>query len=406
MPDVETIIPHGSRPFRRTMRFRERITVYNFILIMLVIWQHAAGKEGSFWTLGDDIDSGYWLREVLANGIASIAVPGFFCLSGLLFFRNLSFTESQNKMSDTRCLGTETTSISWPGWQFFLGKWQRRVKSLLIPFVFWNFVYYLIYLFFGRASLSMEDVLSGILFQKYNPVFWYIRELLVLTVLTPLVFLLIKSKVYVWIFIAIWFLLAVFYDILPFHPVNEDAFFYYICGSAAGVWGQAQLKRDGKENINFWENIVIIFTIILVFSLYLLLNLASGRWFDAQISYRLAIAGQILSRISGVSLVFALVSIVFVIAENLRQKKRTIPLALPGFMRCNFLIYALHYLEIRAFFFLLINLENAGLSSGSNGYEIFFFLMPIICVMITWLIDSIMRRFIPTLLKLITGGRE
>lgn len=360
-----------------------------------------------------DVSFGMRLEEALAGGLGQIAVPGFFCMSGFLFFRNLSVD------IPSPC----SRPAHWPGIGFFLGKWKKRVFSLLIPYLVWNFLYYLIYLAFGRASLEAVDFLKGLFLQEYNPVFWYLRELLILTLLTPFIFWLIRNKVGALISLNMIFLLSVFYDRLPFHIVNEDACFYYVFGSYAALWFGKSIMED-EPLIFSWNKIRILSALICVITLFLIIF--CGRFFIPDTAYRVAIGAEILFRTSGVALIFSLVSLTF--SENrtmffLRRgpskspcagaREKTANIKLLAFIRCNFLIYALHYLEIR-FFWIIFSFLGIGpyatdLSgvAANDTVDFFIFLgMPALCVLLTYAINIILLRFFPKLLDIITGGRS
>lgn len=391
------------------MKFWDRVSSYNFLLMVLVIWLHSVGV-GIFPDIsassGDSSGLAFRIGDFLGNGLGQIAVPGFFCMSGLLFYRNLND-------------GRNPGAISWPGKDFFCTKWKRRFFSLLIPYLIWNLIYYIIYLIAGRASLSPEDFMNAVFLHEYNPVFWYLGQLLVLTALTPLIFLLIRNKTIVWILRAVIFLIAVFYDLFPFHLVNEDALFYYTVGAGFGAWSFDVIKKDPFKTRGLWIRVSLYALVCLILSGFLFFN--CGRLFIATVSYRVAIGCEILIRLSGSILIFGLVSLMSgLILKKAGAKK----VSLPGFMRCNFLVYALHYLEIRFFvliFFVFfssvsvipsdvsgdVSVCSGSFASVTSIWEdlIFFFLMPVLCIMFTYFVDIVLQRFLPGVARAITGKR-
>ncbi len=63
------------------------------------------------------LDAGFnaFIQFFFSEGIARVAVPIFFIISGYLFFLNFQGTKSE-----------------------FISKYKKRAKSLLVPFLFWS----------------------------------------------------------------------------------------------------------------------------------------------------------------------------------------------------------------------------------------------------------------------------
>lgn len=109
-----------------------------------------------------------------------VAVPLFFLISGALFYRNYTFGAT-------------------------LKKWKNRFFSLCIPFLVWNTLWLVLALlgyytplgaFLGgvQASFSLKNVLRGIFLYQYFEPFWFIYQSIILTILCPLIYALMKNK--------------------------------------------------------------------------------------------------------------------------------------------------------------------------------------------------------------------
>jgi surface polysaccharide O-acyltransferase-like enzyme len=112
--------------------------------------------------------------------VAQVFVPLFFVISGYLFFRNVP----------------EDPSSGW-----FWAKLRSRFMSLFIPFLIANCIAFVIY----YATMQFfPSMISGFLGDRWkDPLFvlwegpinlslWFIRELIVVTILSPVIFLIVK----------------------------------------------------------------------------------------------------------------------------------------------------------------------------------------------------------------------
>lgn len=172
------------------------ISYIRFPLMILIVYIHNQGmgtrlRDVSIsWANFSDIDAYNLLRLVITEVIARTAVPAFFILSGYLFFFG-------------------KTSFSRETWLTAL---KKRFWTLFVPFVLWN----IIAACFTIAFCHIKGLPSGLNFMRIflnegNPstwmdVFgnthtlcypldiplWYIRDLIVLCVCSPIIYLFVK----------------------------------------------------------------------------------------------------------------------------------------------------------------------------------------------------------------------
>lgn len=108
--------------------------------------------------------------SLISHGLCTAAVPTFFLISGFLFWRTVS------------CF------------QDIVIKQKKRIKSVLVPFLCWNTLYFLIYSGGGRMELTVENLLSGVfLYSCFFPM-WYMFQLLVFILLSPCIYVLLKDE--------------------------------------------------------------------------------------------------------------------------------------------------------------------------------------------------------------------
>ena len=221
---------------------------YSLFLSVLVIFVHSthfpltalqAVPNTGFFSTSFLIKIEYFFSEFLGQA----AVPGFFFLSGFLFLKGL---HSRN---------------DW------LRKEKSRVFSYILPYLIWNTMMTLLYLSFGKAEWSLKTVAEGIFLYRFNPVFWYFYQLILLSFCFPFMAIFAifirkgearkehrekslrylihneyraQSVRYIVLLFPIFFLFLIYFRLdIPF--LNEDAAFYYsLGGSVAFLWERRQ----------------------------------------------------------------------------------------------------------------------------------------------------------------------
>jgi len=150
------------------------IDLLKVILTVGIVCRHATWLE-----IGTEYTVFQTVTKVI-SWITEVCVPLFFVLSGYLFFLN---------------------SPGKPDVRYFLSKLKRRVFSLLIPYLIANVIAFICYWAAGRY---FPELVSGFFGDRlHDPLFvfwsgpvnlslWFIRELMVCCLLSPLVWLLIR----------------------------------------------------------------------------------------------------------------------------------------------------------------------------------------------------------------------
>lgn len=357
---------------KQAQSLRNRITCFSFLLTVLVIYVHAQNLDlqneagaavrnaaGSAAALVSISGSLAKAEALLSTVLGSAAVPGFFLLSAFQFFRGMNRANA-----------------------FFhalLPKWTRRLKTLVLPYFLWNAIYYLLYVLMQRAPLDAGSLAAALFCYRYNPVFWYMQQLILLTLLTPLVWLLGHKRKFSLLFCCASFFLAAHYRILPFHLVNEDAFFYYVCGALLSMHAPKLMEEEGGHAQRIAA--CAAGSLALIAACFL-----EPLWYQKGLLYPL-----LLFRISVPLFLFFFLS-----SFSLPRKK-----TLPEFVQISFFIYAVHFLLVRAMNRTLLRLfpDNAVLLFSA------YLLMPVFCIAGAYAISLFLRHFLPRFYKLLTGGR-
>ena len=152
----------------------------SFLLSIFVLFIHSHFADAP--TDGSLISAiNYRVSYFFSNSITRFAVPMFFMLSGISFFRGYA-----NKK--------------------YTAKMRSRLFSLVIPYLLWNTIWMLWEIFTSHSFLSrfsennvpypltLPSILRGIFFYACNPPFWFVLDLILFSLAAPLVFLIIKNK--------------------------------------------------------------------------------------------------------------------------------------------------------------------------------------------------------------------
>lgn len=389
--------------------FFSALPTYTFLLSILVIFVHSthfapADLEAVPRTAFFSTSFLEKMEFFFSSFLGEAAVPGFFFLSGLLFFHKLY------------------SSAVW------FRKLRSRLFSYLLPYLLWNSGMTGLYLAFGRASFRPESILEGIFLYRYNPVFWYFYQLILLTYAFPFmalfVLLLQREKnvrkpllSLLYFFFPCLFLLLVYFRIdIPF--LNEDAGFYYTFGGAVGVLLTS--RREIRKHLALFGGtlllcafsygntlaphrigVILLSTVLYRLGMALfLLTLTMLLWsLSASCSQRKGSFDSSDSLSSGS------------ISAVLREKGGKALRELSGM---TFFLYASHYLFLRPWFFLQNGIfravekglpKQAGDPILDGGKLLFYLLSPLYCLFLAYFVSRALKRLSPKLWKVLNGGR-
>ena len=340
--------------------FREHIWWMSFILSLMVVWVHSENTELFLGELGRETMV-YRLEFFFAQTLGQIAVPGFFMISAYLFYRNFQFSKT-------------------------VSKWKSRCKSLLLPYVLWNILYYLGYVVVTRLSFveniigkepvafNLKELLLAAVYYKYNPVFWYLFQLLLLVLLAPFLYMIIRRKRsgLAWLLLLI---LALWKNVsIPL--LNLDALFYY---SASGYAVLFKEKVEG-ENTPFQKK---IWSAVLVFSWLILWLLGRS---GAFLHY--TPVHTVLIRFLGVLVLYSIL--------------KEIPFKPAGStVKNSFFLYAIHFPWVRFF-----NKTGAVILKGNQvAAAVFFLIMPFLILLVSSVAGYLLKHTVPQLYDILSGGR-
>lgn len=406
-----TVEKQGKESMREECFF-SALPTYTFLLSILVIFVHSthftpvdleAVPRTAFFSTS-------FLEKIeflFSSFLGETAVPGFFFLSGLLFFHKLY------------------SSAVW------FRKLRSRLFSYLLPYLLWNSGMTGLYLAFGRAPFRPESILEGIFLYRYNPVFWYFYQLILLTYAFPFMALFVlflqrkknARKPLLSFLFPCFFLLLVYFRIdIPF--LNEDAGFYYTFGGAVGVLlncrseGEKEERREeekreekgmrhgGKQEAKrsdfgcSGKRLAWLSATLLLFALFSYGNTLAphriGVLLLSTVFYRLGMALFLLT----------FTMLLGSLRDSCVQRREDSGM--------TFFLYASHYLFLRPWFFMQNGIfralekglpNQAGDPLADGGKLLFYLLSPLYCLSLAYLVSRALKRLSPKLWKALNGGR-
>ena len=330
-----------------TLREKNKVLYLYFILSVLVILIHSINNATKF-----------EMFFSIEKGIGQFAVPLFFYISGFLFFRTAYSIDDVKR------------------------KLKKRVYTLLIPYLIWNLIYYAIKLLFNPGSgISMMSILDAAFNHTYNPAFWFMYQLILLNILSPLFFKALKNRDFIIIFYAVLVALIIFAVDLPY--INEDAMIYYFSGAVF-----SKLYNRGK--VSFISKKYALYMILVSAVMYIL-----NRFCYAHFLKNLFTLSIILVRLTFSIFIFYFVDIFF-------KYEKTY-----SFMEHTFFLYAIHYMIVKAMimFMRFISIKILPANYLETIEIITFILSPIVSIIINIYLVNFLRKHFNKAYRLLSGDR-
>ena len=370
------------------------ISYLRFPLTLLVIMAHFNVAERGFMYHGveyctDRPDWFIWLTNLFSEVMPKIIVPVFFIISGYLFFFRGEFNGSVYRQ-----------------------KLRKRVRTLLIPYLLWNLIPILIHVlyllpFAFHQTVSEEIHITPIrlfhtFFANYpnegifvvprldtsgssgfpypvNLPMWYVRELMVMVLLSPVVFWLIQ-RMGKWIIMLLGLVYFFYYPLVmpegSWGVLLSQAAFFFTCGAYCGI-----------HRINF---VVALKRFTFVPLLYFVV--ASIDAFTKGAVYNLYIFQA--------DVLLGTVAAVVIAARFIELGRVHVNQTLAN---SSFFVYALHtcvLFEVSKIVFIVFRL-------GDNVWSmlILYVATPLFTAALCVALYLLLKRFVPSLCNLLTGGR-
>lgn len=372
------------------------INFLRFPLTVAVVYIHfnISRKGISVHGINYGTDNPDWYTFVInlfSSVIASIAVPLFFLISGYLFFCQKNFNK-----------------------EIYLSKLKKRIKTLLIPFILWNLIAILyqsirfvpffssffpgvykteVHLTLVRVlntffccTLSngifvspMEYTMTEIVNEPYpiDVPLWYIRDLMVAVIMSPVIYLLIKRFQLLYIFFMgfLWYLRNLFFPTGGYIILLITSLTFFSWGAYYAI-----NRKDLIERMRKMKYYLLLYIPIALCDTILLYS---------EYSYLVHNLGVLLG-----------VMVVFVISAHFVEVRVTIP---PKLRNATFFVFAFHKLiidDVAKMVFSVLHLPD-----DTYIMLLLYFIIPIMTIGVCIFLYQIINKFLPTACGLLTGGR-
>ena len=332
-----------------TTRFSEKLKVVSFMAILAVFYLHATFPEEVNTTMRIPV----LVRQCIADVFGHCAVPMFYAISGYLFFRGIGQLR-----------------------QVF-DKMKKRVFTLLVPFVIAALLFTLLYMVIEPtrfAGKSIWTILYAIFYDAGTRMplayhLWFLRDLIIVVALSPALYYLRK-------YLGLWSVVI----IVPLYWLFPYTLFLY-----ATIWFMAgSLLLDKLERLPHWA----VYSLMGVFILLVLFRLNFGyAW-----KYL-----NILEIAAGITSLWCLYDIL--VPKSFRlSSKPSLNLA------CQFTFFL--YLYHEPIFHGILKVIPMVLGHNWLGYTLSFLLSPLLFLPIGIGIGYVLRKYLPALYRILTGGRD
>lgn len=340
----------------------EIIEMMRFPLIYLVVMAHLLPFDRIPIELNLSTQNIYvFISELISHHIAKIPVPLFFIISGYFFLKVKKFT-----------LKTYQEKIS------------KKISTLLVPYITWNtiavlaviIVNYLGSAFFSRPKEELPNIYNIYFGFPINFSLWYVRDLMIMMILTPIFYYYIKYLKSLGLLIL--YIAYLFIHISPITGISTTSILFFTIGIYLAINNIDIIKLTQR----YKKTIAVISILLLLTSV-----MFNGTYYHEYL-FRLFIIPGIIT----------LFNLFYYLSFKEKTKSWLIALA-----PTSFFIYVTH--QIYIINWIKGAFARSPFFSTAIGQIISYFISPIICVTVCITLFMILKSTLPKLLKLSIGQR-
>jgi len=339
-------------------RLSNTFYLLNVISILLIVCMHSVVPV-------KDMSSSIVMNFVF-KGITRIAVPIFFLVSSCLFFRD--YTDS-----------------------LYCKKIKKRFRSLMIPYFTTILIYFIFYYCTQQIpairgvynddkiveNYTWTDFFSKVFIVPINPALWFLRDLFVLYLFSPVLYHINRNKY-----------LSVLWSVILFYMWVSHINIHYECLFFVNIGCVIVMNYDSftKIKLGYKSIYVVCFILYILESLLLSILFSTGIITEENGIYLLILKTLIVAG------VFSTVLLVYRYSDFLCGT------FLQYIMKYSFFIYLFHMLIIHI-------VRNVGAYVLPNYPLMIYGFTIILTLTISVLSYNLIKKLFPSLLCLVLGGR-
>lgn len=343
-------------------RFSKKVTIVSFILAVFVMYIHA--KNLAYYDFGDAHGTLiYVLNQILSETFGRVGVPFFFLQSGYWMFRYDIFDTQSGVLKR---------------------KLKKKVRSLGVPYLLWNTFGLLFFLIVTRlpgmpfniyegqlVGITWNNIFEGIFLHKFYFPYWFMQELIVLTVFSPVLVLLLRNKYVTYVAIAVLLILSM----LGINtPVCQTSYILlFMMGGALSVYHREYWENPNR---NRFETAVYIL---------LFLICAALKWLS----------------IPYFSTIYIVVApILFWKSCELLGEMKVFDHEPSWFCKQSFFVYSAHIFPVQA-----VSSLFSRVSSNMAWVSFSYVVNPLIVLLLLYVAARILAQWLPKVYGLLCGNR-
>ena len=248
-----------------------KIKILSFLLIIMIVYLHDSNFYLATTSIPSITDKPYinfiniFIQIFISEGVTRSAVPLFFIFTGYLFFLNVDKYKSFH--------------------DFFFYKIKHRTKTIIVPYMFWSlFGFFILFIFQSMPfiknylvtndimpllnKLSLSEFFFRITFRPIPYQLWFLRDLIFMNLLSPLIYYQIKyyrslSYIILPLLVLIWLVN------IQLYLVSNVAFLFFYVGSVILLINisEIQLRKPTLFILTLtWIALLVVTTLLFIYS--------------------------------------------------------------------------------------------------------------------------------------------
>lgn len=343
-------------------RFSRKVTIVSFILAVFVMYIYA--KNLPYYDFGDAHGTLiYVLNQILSETFGRVGVPFFFLQSGYWMFRYDIFDTQSGVLKR---------------------KLKKKVRSLGVPYLLWNTLGLLFFLIVTRlpgmpfriyegkiVEITWNNIFEGVFLHKFYFPYWFMADLIVLTVFSPVLVLLLRNKYVTYVTITILLILSMLGIDTP--VCQTSSILLFMMGGALSVY-----HREYWENPN--SNRIETAVYILLFLICAVLKWISIPYFS--------------------TIYIVVAPILFWKSCELLGEMKAFDHEPLWFCKQSFFIYSAHVFPVEA-----VSSLFSRVSSNMAWVSFSYVVNPLIVLLLLYVAARILAQWLPKVYGLLCGNR-